>query len=93
MFFTIINFLYILYVENKKNMSFSPVLLPILNIIIHILIVYLIKCFHVEIEGNGYAFGLIFAFFSWLVLILITSIFHAKSMQTPNKYEETNNLP
>jgi len=92
-FFTIINFLYILYVENKKNMSFSPVLLPMLNILIHILIGYLIKCFHIEVEGNGYAFGLIFAFFPWLVFILITSVFHAKSMQPPKKCEETNNLP
>ena len=92
-FFTTINFIYILYVENKKSMYFSPILLPIVNVLIHILIVYLIKYFNIYIEGNGYAFGIIFAFLPWLVFILVASILHAKSMRTPNKYGETNNLP
>jgi len=84
-FFTTMNFLYILYIENKIYTYLAPILLPISNILMHILIIHLIKYMNITIEGNGYAFGIIFAFLPWLIFLLITGIFYAKSIQIPNK--------
>ena len=76
LFITLINFIYIAIIGHNRFRSWNLLLIPI-NIILTFIIPFLLSQFMtLKMEGNVFAFSLIFLFIPWVILMLITSGIH-----------------
>ena len=75
--FTILNYSYIIFIKHYKVRLLNPILLPVINLF---LLFYLPELDFIRVEGNVFAFSIIFLFIPWVVIFIIFWVKHIASL-------------